>query len=283
MFSVGEYLQIVMDRESHIPKILHKTSRALIQGDLQTSFYEECKVMYESDGWDVKLWDDDMIDLFVAEHYPQYFKRFKEITPHIKQVDAVRYLFMHHYGGIYLDMDDECIRTPTKFIEGITKGPTAWMTGYPETHFLMSTPGNEFWIFAFEMILRDWKRYNVRSTGGPQGLNRMAKAYTMLKGRDAIRPFVMNDQSECDRIKPEGDVVCGEETYRWIVSRHDFPVSRDPVKYKIGFVPSGLFDPLACLERLGDCRYSHCHDRDDVLDSFSVHHCLFTWKSQASG
>lgn len=283
IYTLGRYLKFIGDRQGTVPKILHKTTRVLSRDDVQTAFYKECEDIYLSDGWEVKLWYDDMIDLFVAEHYPQYFQQFKEITPHIKQVDAVRYLFMHYFGGIYADMDAECIRPASNFVDGLIKGSTAWLGGYPEPFFLMSTPGNEFWIFAFELILQDWRKYNVRSTGGPQGLNRMAKAYVSLKGQDAIRPFAMYDQSECDRLEPHGDVVCGEETYRWIVSKDDFPPSTRKVHDKIGFIPNQIIDPTACLANIKECKMTHCHERQDVQQALFVHHCLFGWRDQASG
>lgn len=283
IYTLGRYLKFIGYKQGTVPKILHKTTRVLSKDDIQTAFYKECEDIYLSDGWEVKLWYDDMINLFVAEHYPQYFDQFKEITPNIKKVDAIRYLLMYHYGGMYLDMDDECIRAASAFVDGLVKGNTFWMTGYIEPHFMMSTPGNKFALFAFETILRDWKKYNVRSTGGPQGLNRMAKAYVSMHGKNAVRPFVMYDQSECDRIKPSGDVICGEPTHRWVESLDQFPESKLIVTDKIGFIPSNLFDPTACLTRIGECKNTHCHDKSDVKDSLTVHHCLFSWKSEANG
>lgn len=283
MLSFTKYLRTLVVNHNTIPKILHKTTRALDEKDIQTSFFNECREMYTDDGWEVKLWMDDDIDKFVMEEFPQYYIKFIDITPKIKQIDAVRYLFMYRYGGIYTDMDSECIRSPTAFVEGIEKGSTAWISGYPETFFLMSTPGNRFWIFAFELILRDWKKYNVRSTGGPQGLNRMAKAYVAIHGQDALRPFVMYDETECDRIEPHGDVKCGEPTYRWIEAKNSFKESNIKIYDKIGFIPNKIVDPLECLSRIGSCKYSHCHARKDVTPFLFVHHCLFSWRGQGKG
>lgn len=283
IISVSDYLKRELEYHTTVPKILHKTTKVLSSDDIQGSFYKECEAMYIKDGWEVKLWYDDDIDLFMLEHFPYFYDDFKEITPKIKQVDAVRYLFMYRFGGIYNDMDSECIRPATNFINGIEKGSTAWLAGYPEPFFLMSTPGNEFWIFAFKLILQDWKKYNVRSTGGPQGLNRMAKAYVATMGQDSIRPFVMHNQIECDLIEPKGDVVCGDPTFRWIEAKEQFVKSTHEIIHKIGFIPNKLVDPTTCLSRIGSCKKSHCHDRLVVQSSLFVHHCLFSWKSQANG
>lgn len=278
--SLLSYLKHVNEFKYTVPKILHKTTKLLNEGDIQLSFLEECKKIYEDDGWEVMIWYDEDINSFVQSEYPQYFYEFSQMTPRIKQVDAIRYLLMYHYGGIYSDMDAECIRAPTNFINGLQRGSTAWLSGYPEPFFLMSTPGNFFWIYSFELILRDWRKYNVRDTGGPQGLHRMATSYVTRYGKSAVRPFTMYDQSECDKIEPHGDVVCGEPTYRWIKSIEDFQPSTSYVEHKIGFIPNQLVDPTACLARIGKCKNSHCHERVDVQPFFFVHHCLFSWKSQ---
>lgn len=283
LVTITKYIHTSVDKMNNVPKILHKTTKVLSENDIQTSFFKECEEMYLDDGWEVKLWYDDDIDKFVHDKFSIYYDEFKAITPKIKQIDAVRYLFMYHYGGIYADMDAECIRPATNFINGIEKGSTAWLAGYPEPFFLMSTPGNEFWLFAFKLILQDWQKYNVRSTAGPQGLNRMAKSYVSVMGQDSIRPFVMYDQSECDKIEPHGDVVCGDPTYRWIEAKEQFKKSSRDIIHKIGFIPNKIVDPTSCLSRIGSCKLSHCHDRPDVQPFLFVHHCLFGWRDQANG
>jgi len=55
------------------------------------------------------LWTDDDIDeliktKFTAEHY----KLYKNYTIGIEKSDAARYFILHHFGGIYMDMDVEC-------------------------------------------------------------------------------------------------------------------------------------------------------------------------------
>lgn len=275
MYSVSS----TFNNNNTVPKILHKLTKDLKPDDITTDFYNECKEMYNRDGWIVRTWYDKDIDEFVKRTYPSYYKRFNEIQPHIKKVDAVRYLIMHYYGGVYADMDSECLRPMTRFIEGLPHDTsTAWITGYPEPWFLMSVPGNYFWIYAFEKILRDWNKYNVRSTAGPQGLNRMLQQYAMEYGQDVFQDFSMSDKSECVIIQPPGDVKLNEKTHRWIISKEDFKKSEIKVEHKIGFLPNQIFDPTACLAKIKSCKYKHCHDRDDLVGAFFVHHCHYSWK-----
>lgn len=268
---------------SSVPFILHRTSRDF--GALSypiNEFHDECKKYYKN--WEIKEWTDTGIDHFVKTEYPQYYSRFSEMVPIIRRVDAVRYLWMHYYGGVYLDMDVECIRPLDDFVRALPRGSTAWIEGYPEPFVLMSTSGNNFWLFSFELILRDWKKYNVRSTGGPQGLDRMARAYVNAFGVDAVRKFSISDPSVANGLHPKGDVVPGEETWRWIHGPKEFAPSQSPVHHKIGFFSGHWFDPTACLSSIGKCRNTHCHTRVDhegIQKAFGVHHCMESWKGEA--
>lgn len=184
---------------------------------------------------------------------------------------------MYYHGGVYLDMDAECLRPIGNFVDGLSRGSTAIVGGYPEPFFMMSTVGNKFWLYAFEKIIDEWKNYNVRQTGGPQGLQRMLKQYVSEFGQDAIRPFTMANVEECKLIQPPGDVKVGEETYRWITSREDFPIKPFRVRDKVSFIPNQIVDPTACLYGIGNCRREHCHDREDLKGALFVHHCLESW------
>jgi hypothetical protein len=268
-----------------VPFILHRTAKDFISLKYPLDeFHQECKEYYKE--WDIKEWTDDDIDVFVRTNYPLHYRRFREMEPIIRRVDAVRYLWMYHYGGVYLDMDVECIRPLDDFVLALPPGSTAWIEGYPEPFVLMSTQGNEFWMYAFELILTDWRKYNVRSTAGPQGLNRMAKSYVGVFGVDAVRKFSISDPAVANSIYPPSDVIAGQSTWRWIEGAERFGASAADIEHKIGFFPGNLFDPTACLARIGRCRFSHCHTRKEdraIQSAYAVHHCHEQWGGEHAG
>ena len=51
--------------------------------------------------WTHVLWTDADNERFVAEHYPWFLERYRSFKRHICRVDSVRYLYLHHFGGIY--------------------------------------------------------------------------------------------------------------------------------------------------------------------------------------
>lgn len=88
-----------------VPPIIHLTARnpdnlpEQFRMNLETMrrFYPE---------HDIRINDDVAIDRFVADYDPGYYRRvFVRLRQQIMRVDAVRYLWMEAYGGIYFDFD----------------------------------------------------------------------------------------------------------------------------------------------------------------------------------
>jgi len=56
------------------------------------------------------LWTDASSREFISEMYPWFLDTFDGYTYPIQRADAIRYFVLHHYGGIYLDLDIGCLR-----------------------------------------------------------------------------------------------------------------------------------------------------------------------------
>jgi mannosyltransferase OCH1-like enzyme len=55
------------------------------------------------------LWDDFDNRQFIADYYPWFLAIYHAYPREIYRADAVRYFFMYQFGGVYLDMDTECL------------------------------------------------------------------------------------------------------------------------------------------------------------------------------
>jgi len=53
----------------------------------------------------IVLYKDEEIQTFMMEHFPQYLKLFYQLPSFAWKSDLARYLILHKYGGIYLDVD----------------------------------------------------------------------------------------------------------------------------------------------------------------------------------
>lgn len=56
------------------------------------------------------LWTDAGSREFIAKYYPWFLDNFDDYTYPIQRADAIRYFVLHHYGGVYLDLDVGCLR-----------------------------------------------------------------------------------------------------------------------------------------------------------------------------
>lgn len=48
---------------------------------------------------------------FISDEYPWFLETWDAYPMPIQRADAIRYFVLHHYGGIYLDMDTLCNKT----------------------------------------------------------------------------------------------------------------------------------------------------------------------------
>ena len=60
-------------------------------------------------GWEYRLWTDEMNREFVRIHYPDFLEKFDAYPKNIQRADAIRYLLLQTYGGLYVDLDFECL------------------------------------------------------------------------------------------------------------------------------------------------------------------------------
>ena len=254
-----------------IPLILHQTSKSW--GESNTySFREECEHMYRLDRWQYMYWSDDDIEHFVKWMFPQYFNKWKKITPYIRKLDTVRYMWMHRYGGMYLDADVECVRPSSHFIKGLPQGKIAWLGGFPEPFFLLSSPGHDFWLFVIENILETWRKLHTRQSSGPQGLNRLAMDWVKLHGVDSVKLFEMKNASEAKAIDDRKIT----SSWRWYIpaSHFDEKIIHLKSNFQLGFFPNEVIDPTACFgksKQFNCSKLNHC--AQNIQNALFVHHC----------
>ena len=81
-------------------------------------------------------------------------------TP-IQRADCARYFYMLRYGGCYVDLDIESLKTLDPALQGMQVA-LAYMTDDTESElsipnaFLASVPGHPFWMFVIKRILQNF-------------------------------------------------------------------------------------------------------------------------------
>lgn len=90
-----------------IPPLLHQTWKSDSIPDRFAGYVESWQ--RHNPAWTRILWTDRMLLEFVAEHYPDFLPTFCSYRFGVLRADAARYLFLHHFGGIYADIDCRCV------------------------------------------------------------------------------------------------------------------------------------------------------------------------------
>lgn len=179
-----------------IPKIIHQTWRT----DKLPSPFDRLSETWRRflPDWEYILWTDEMNREFVRKHFPVFLEKYDSYPRNIQRADAIRYLLLKKYGGLYVDMDFECLENIELLLEGkdfiAGKEPDWHAARFGMEHiicnaFMASTPDNDFINFLCEELF-NYPRVEVNNgidileSTGPFLLTR---AYNSYPFKDIIR------------------------------------------------------------------------------------------------
>ncbi len=114
-----------------IPKIIHQTWK---DNDVPGHFliFSNTWKEYHRD-WTFILWTDAMNRTFIQENYPAFLTIYDSYPENIQRVDAIRYFILLKHGGVYIDLDFECLEN----IEPLLEGKQCVLGEEPEEHCLI--------------------------------------------------------------------------------------------------------------------------------------------------
>ena len=93
-----------------IPKIIHQVWSGKYEAipPKFTEFAESWKKHHPD--WKYVLWDEKAMNELVEEKFPQYRKQYEHLPFDIQRWDVIRYLILFTYGGLYADLDYQCLK-----------------------------------------------------------------------------------------------------------------------------------------------------------------------------
>lgn len=111
----------INDRPQLIPKIIHQTYKNDSIPTLWQQPQQSCLDLHPD--YEYKLWTDKKSREFISaeyvythlrlhgthvdiRRYPWFLETFDGYPYPIQRADAIRYFVLHHFGGIYIDLDD---------------------------------------------------------------------------------------------------------------------------------------------------------------------------------
>lgn len=112
-----------------IPRIVHQTWKTANIGTHSKDALE-CSAqlkLYASDFYRV-VWTDMEIMDFIKHSYPKYFPFYLKLNMNIKRADIARYLILHKFGGVYIDLDIEMKAPLSPLMRPSPSSPLAFIT-----------------------------------------------------------------------------------------------------------------------------------------------------------
>lgn len=90
-----------------IPRILHQTWK---NDNIPENFREMANSWRQKHlDWEYVFWTDEMNRNFIKENFSYFLPIFDGYESNIQRVDAVRYFILYKYGGMFIDMDFDCL------------------------------------------------------------------------------------------------------------------------------------------------------------------------------
>jgi hypothetical protein len=199
-----------------IPKIIHQTWKTTDIPGRFGPWVESWRRL--NPDWEYRLWTDRMLLDFVAERYPDFLPVYATYHAPIMRVDAARYLLLHHFGGVYADLDTECVAS----FDALSAEDRVVLCHEPPVHWinqrihrrglsmmlfngLMASPaGHPFWRFLLGRLVECRFAPGVLDATGPFVLTGSCADYPGRETGIAVYPASLFCPLD-DQLKPIPD------------------------------------------------------------------------------
>ncbi|KAG4304593.1 hypothetical protein PORY_001986 [Pneumocystis oryctolagi] len=175
-------------RKEIIPRIIHQTWKNETIPEKWLKAYNHCKKLHP----DYKhiLWTDEKARNFIAQEYPWFLHQYDKYPYPIQRVDSLRYFILVHYGGIYIDLDIECLRPLDPLLSYSAWLRTTTPTGI-SNDVMGSVPYHPFFLYVInrlKFVSKNWifPYITVMATTGPLFLSVMLEKYMFFLPSNAI-------------------------------------------------------------------------------------------------
>lgn len=174
---------------SFIPKIIHQTWKSASVPAHLARWAQSWRDHHP--GFQYRLWTDQEIENLLSEYFPEWQSIFRAYHQPISRIDLARYLILYRFGGIYADLDEECIRP----IDDLIEGQQFVIGEEPRSHLnlgmairrnmrrllcptvIASAPGHPFWAHLFPYLQASAEETGALDATGPFLLARALETY----------------------------------------------------------------------------------------------------------
>ena len=163
-------------RRASVPPLLHQFAPSNRSAWKAVWLASQPSWEHQFRGFEYRLWTDEDLHEFVARRFPAFLPTYLGYAHAINRVDAARYLVLYELGGIYADLDIECLHN---FAHELPAGLVSIAESpFPTERFqnaLMSSPARHpFWSIVLEELLAFQYTANIVQATGPGAIDRSA-------------------------------------------------------------------------------------------------------------
>ena len=222
-----------------IPKIIHQLWEGPPLSDFFNKLVETWK-KYHPD-WKYEFWNGDRMKDFVVSNYPQMADVLFKYKYNIQRWDLIRYLILHKLGGMYIDIDYECLES---FDKHIINNDNCYFGMEPENHriifgkkiyfsnsLMVTPPGHSFFEYVISHLQTASVRYtenqlfDVLSSTGPLMLTNLYEEFdnkTIIDffSAELVMPWSKNEVQMYIKGTANNDIL--EKKLRNAISIHYF-------------------------------------------------------------
>ena len=181
-----------------IPKIIHQIFEGR-DGDKPSELLLTLAETWKQNNpfWEYRFWDFKAIDEFLLNSFPDFIENYHSFPHNVQRWDAIRYLILYKIGGLYVDLDYECLEP----LETLLEDKTCCFGLDPEEHcrifnkpliisnaFMATIPNHPFFRKIIEEIsvnnseATDTFNYVLETTGPYM----ISKLYSLSQEKETI-------------------------------------------------------------------------------------------------
>ena len=199
-----------------IPKVIHQTWKTNTIPEQYRAFQQGWQQQHRD--WEYRLWTDVDNRALIAEHYAWFLPIYDGYPEPIMRVDAARYFILHHHGGLYIDLDFECLRpidpllANRSFVIGLEPNDHVHKE-MPKSRqldvilcnaLIASAPKHRFWDHLFLQLVGAHKQAHTLDATGPFFMTRTWQTYAhpeelTIESAEKFYPFAETDLWQHDR------------------------------------------------------------------------------------
>ena len=142
--------------KNEFPKLVHQVWS---DDDPPLQWYptrKTCMDMYQKQGYTYKLWSFSDVEKLIATDYHWFLPTWHSYPYIVERADASKYFLLYHYGGIYMDLDVECVGDFDPVLRNVSQGAHT-VARYTDpsgiaADTLMAKPRNPFFLHTISNL-----------------------------------------------------------------------------------------------------------------------------------